>query len=69
MLDKKTYWPVVQKAWIALNGCVQPDGMLGYVQKIGAAPDKVNETSTEVYGAGAFLLAGSQLYKHLGNNR
>jgi unsaturated rhamnogalacturonyl hydrolase len=64
LLDHKTYWPVVQKAWISLNDCVQPDGMLGYVQKIGAAPDKVNQTSTEVYGVGAFLLAGTQLYKY-----
>jgi rhamnogalacturonyl hydrolase YesR len=69
ILDKKTYWPVVQKAWIALDGCVQPDGMLGYVQKIGAAPDKVNESSTEVYGVGAFLLAGTQLYQYLQNNK
>jgi unsaturated rhamnogalacturonyl hydrolase len=65
LLDKKTYWPVVEKAWVALNSCVQPDGMLGYVQKIGAAPDKVSQTSTEIYGVGAFLLAGSQLYKYL----
>jgi rhamnogalacturonyl hydrolase YesR len=66
-LDKKTYWPVVQKAWAALSACVQPDGMLGYVQQIGAAPDKVNENSTEIYGVGAFLLTGTQLYKYVEN--
>jgi len=64
ILDKQTYWPVAQKAWIALNGCVQPDGMLGYVQRVGAAPDKVDQNSTEIYGVGAFLLAGTQLYKY-----
>lgn len=67
-LDKKTYWPVVKKAWTALATSVHPDGMLGYVQKIGAAPDKVDENSTEVYGVGAFLLAGTQLCKYLDHN-
>jgi len=69
MLDKKTYWPVVQKAWAALSTSVLADGMLGYVQKIGAAPDKVDESSTEVYGVGAFLLTGTQLIKYLDHNK
>jgi unsaturated rhamnogalacturonyl hydrolase len=68
-LDKKTYWPVVQKAWAALVSSVHPDGMLGYVQRIGAAPDKVDYDSTEVYGVGAFLLAGTQLCKYLEHNK
>jgi len=68
-LDKKTYWPVVQKSWAALATSVHPDGMLGYVQKIGAAPDKVDENSTEVYGVGAFLLTGTQLIKYLDHNK
>jgi hypothetical protein len=34
------------------------------VQPIGAAPDKVDENSTAVYGVGAFLLAGTELYKY-----
>ena len=68
ILDKKIYWPVVQKAWIALVNCVHPDGMLGYVQPIGAAPDMVNENSTEIYGVGSFLLTGSQLYEYIKHN-
>ncbi|PTQ97881.1 rhamnogalacturonyl hydrolase YesR [Mucilaginibacter yixingensis] len=63
LLDKKKYLPVVKKAWLALNSAVQPDGMLGYVQPIGASPDKVDQNSTEVYGVGAFLLSGAQLYE------
>lgn len=66
ILKRKEYWPVVQKAWRALAGSVQPDGMLGYVQPIGAAPEKVDSNSTDTYGVGAFLLAASQLYKYLG---
>jgi rhamnogalacturonyl hydrolase YesR len=60
ILDKKTYLPVVEKAWIALNGCVNAEGRVGWVQPIGADPRKnFNADSWEVYGTGAFLLAGS----------
>jgi unsaturated rhamnogalacturonyl hydrolase len=69
ILNKSQYLPVVKKAWIALVTCVQPDGMLGYVQPIGGSPDKVTEQSNEVYGTGAFLLAGSQLYIYLNGNK
>lgn len=68
MLDHKTYWPVVTKAWAALATSVHPDGMLGYVQRIGDSPDAVTENSTEVYGVGAFLLTGEQLYRYLGKH-
>lgn len=65
LLSRKVYLPVAKKAWLALVTSVQPDGMLGYVQQIGASPDKVTAQSTEVYGVGAFLLAGAQLYQYL----
>lgn len=62
MLNEQKYLPVTMKAWKALTSAVQADGKLGYVQAIGASPDKVDENSTEVYGVGAFLLSGVQLY-------
>ncbi|MEI6751978.1 MAG: glycoside hydrolase family 88 protein [Paludibacter sp.] len=65
ILDSKIYWPMVEKSWLALTGNVLPDGKLGWVQPIGGAPDKVTAESTEVYGVGAFLLAGSEIYKYL----
>ncbi|MUI11504.1 glycoside hydrolase family 88 protein [Massilia dura] len=65
MLDRATYWPVVERAWPALASAVQPDGKLGYVQPVGAAPDKVDANSTETYGPGAFLLAGSELLEYI----
>ena len=65
LLEKAKYWPIVERSWKALMGKVKPDGMLGAVQKIGAAPDATTEDSTEVYGPGAFLLAGSEVVKHL----
>jgi rhamnogalacturonyl hydrolase YesR len=67
LLDKETYWPVIQKAWAVLTSSVHEDGVLGYVQPIGAAPDKVDANTTQIYGVGAFLLAGSELYKYLKN--
>ncbi len=65
LLDHKTYFPVVKKSWNVMVSSVHPDGKLGYVQPIGASPDKVEANSTEVYGVGAFLLSGEQLYKYL----
>ena len=62
-LDRATYRPAVEKAWTALAGCVQPDGKLTHVQPIGADPKQFDPEATEVYGVGAFLLAGSEIYK------
>lgn len=61
LLDRKKYGTVAWKAWDALVSCVHPNGMLGYAQAIGAAPEKVTYDDTEVYAVGAFLLAGSEL--------
>ncbi|MCK0190424.1 glycoside hydrolase family 88 protein [Arenibacter sp. F20364] len=66
ILDKATFGPAVQKGWNALVGHVTPEGMLGYVQPIGAAPGKAWADKTEVYGTGAFLSAGSEVYKLYG---
>jgi rhamnogalacturonyl hydrolase YesR len=64
LLDKATYAPVVRKAWEGLNTLVSEDGRVGWVQPIGADPKKnFNAESYEVYGAGAFLLAGSEIIK------
>lgn len=64
ILEKEKYKPVVQKAWAALNTLVSPEGRVGWVQPIGADPQKnFNPESWEVYGAGAFLLAGSEVIK------
>jgi rhamnogalacturonyl hydrolase YesR len=63
LLDEKTYLPAVVKAWKGLTDCVHSDGKLGYVQPIGADPRHVQADQTEIYGVGAFLLAGSEVYK------
>ncbi|ANW96023.1 hypothetical protein AXE80_06890 [Wenyingzhuangia fucanilytica] len=66
LLDDATYRPHIEKAWNCLISHINKDGMLGYVQPIGAGPDKSFKNETEVYGAGAFLAAGSQVYKMVG---
>ena len=38
LLEKETYRPVIVKAWAALQSTVHPDGKLGFVQMIAAAP-------------------------------
>jgi len=62
-LDRRTYLPVVKKAWQGLVSAVRPDGKLGNVQQIGAAPAKLSSEDNQEYGSGAFLLAGSEMYK------
>jgi unsaturated rhamnogalacturonyl hydrolase len=63
ILDRKQYLPVVQKAWAGLLSNVYQDGRLGSIQPIGAAPGKFTQTSSYVFGVGAFLLAGSEVYQ------
>ncbi len=63
LLDRAQFEPAVRKAWAALTACVDADGKLTHVQPIGADPKKFAEDSTEVYGVGAFLLAGSEVYR------
>lgn len=62
ILDKKTYWPAVKKAWAGMLTHVYADGRLGAIQPVGAAPGAYSETSSYNYGVGAFLLAGSEIY-------
>jgi hypothetical protein len=42
---------------------VQPDGKLGWVQRVGAGPDQVGKEDTQLYGVGAFLLAAGEVSK------
>ena len=66
LLDEATFMPVIEKGWQAMIDAVEPNGKLGYVQPIGADPRKVTRDMTEVYGVGAFLLSGCQIYKIAG---
>jgi chondroitin AC lyase len=63
LLDRTRFAPAIQRAWTALVGCVSPEGKLTHVQPIGADPKKFDVNHTDVYGVGAFLLAGSEVYR------
>ncbi|HEY4108108.1 glycoside hydrolase family 88 protein [Puia sp.] len=68
LLDRKSYVPVIRRAWAALTNAVQPDGRLGFVQPIGDQPGTSDANSTDAYGVGAFLLAGSEMLPLLSYN-
>jgi hypothetical protein len=67
LLPAETFKPAVMKGYRALANNIQPSGMMGFIQKIGEAPDNLETgaDSTEVYGSGAFLLAGSEIIRLL----
>jgi rhamnogalacturonyl hydrolase YesR len=62
-LDRATYEPVVRKGWASLVECVNADGKLEHVQPVGADPKAFDATHSDVYGVGAFLLAGREVYQ------
>ena len=64
-LDKDLYEPVVFNGWSALDRAVHGNGKIGWVQDIGVDPKEVSRDDTHAYGAGAFLLAGSEIIKYL----
>lgn len=63
ILDRKTYRPAVEKAWAGMLSHVYQDGRLGCIQPVGGAPGVFTETSSYVYGVGAYLMAGSEIYR------
>lgn len=64
ILPRDKFLPVIKKGWRGLNTLVQADGKLGWTQPIGADPRRnFNADSWEVYGAGAYMLAGSEIVK------
>ena len=63
ILERAKYQPVVEKAWRGLLSYIYQDGRLGCIQPIGAAPGDYKAASSYVFGTGAFLLAGSEVYR------
>ncbi len=67
LLDRTAHLPAITRAWAGLMTRIGPDGLVGYVQPVGAAPDHLESTNTQDYGTGAFLMAGSEILKLLGD--
>lgn len=63
LLEGSKYGPAVKKAWHALAKCQHDDGMIGWVQNIGAFPEPATKDSWQNFGTGAYLLAGSEVLK------
>lgn len=68
LLDESIYKDATLKAWETLTQYVNKQGRLGYIQPVGNAPKMVDQNSTDVYGVGAFLLAGTEMYQLFANN-
>lgn len=63
LLDRARFVPSIHKAWHALTATVEADGKATHIQPIGASPKSFDSGATEVYGVGALLLAGSEMYR------
>lgn len=63
ILERETYLPLVERAWIKLTTFVNEDGKLGWIQPVGHDPQNVTKDDSMEYGVGAFLLAGSEMIK------
>ncbi|MCD1125333.1 glycoside hydrolase family 88 protein [Jinshanibacter sp. LJY008] len=60
-LDKEVYLPIIEKAWAALQTAIHDNGMLGWVQLPAFNPRDVSFDHNMDYGAGAFLLAATEM--------
>ena len=63
LLNDGRFAIAIRKAWAGLLNCVDANGRVTHVQPHGAEPTQFPEDSTAPYGAGAFLLAGSEVYR------
>jgi len=63
VLDRKSYEPVIAKAWAGILQHIYADGRLGDLQQTGAQPATFKPSASYNYGVGGFLLAGSEVRK------
>jgi rhamnogalacturonyl hydrolase YesR len=61
LLDAREYGPAIVQGWSALARAVDATGRLGWVQQVSDRPEQVNQSDTQFYGVGAFLLAASEV--------
>ena len=63
LLERAKFEPAIRRGWAALVHCVAVDGKLTHVQPVGADPKSFAPDSSDVFGVGAFLLAGSEVFQ------
>lgn len=61
LLARADYLPAVTAGWNGLARAVDKQGKLGWVQQVGASPEKILPEDTQLYGVGALLLAASEV--------
>lgn len=61
IISRDEYGQIVERGWSALANAVDRQGKLGWVQQVGSAPEETRATDTQLYGAGALLLAASEM--------
>lgn len=61
LLSRAEYLPAVAAGWKGLASAVDETGKLGWVQQVGASPEKILPEDTQLYGVGALLLAASEV--------
>jgi rhamnogalacturonyl hydrolase YesR len=61
LLERAAYEPAARNAWAALNARLRPDGLLGWVQRVGDRPDSTEASSTQPYAVGGYLLSGAEM--------
>jgi len=63
LIPRARFQPAALKAWSGLTSLVDADGKLTHVQPVGADPKTFDPGLSQTYGVGAFLLAGSEIYR------
>lgn len=63
VLNRKRYLPAVAKSWHGLTQSLSPEGKVLWGQLVGDRPATTTRDDTHEYVTGAFLLAGSEVYK------
>lgn len=65
LLDPAVYGPVIEKGWAGLTAMLTTDGVLQFIQQVGAGPALNNgQLTNKDYGYGAFLLAGTEMIRY-----
>ena len=63
ILSGPKYERATEKAWAAMIAAVDGEGKLGWVQQVGKDPQLTTQESSQIYGAGAFLLMAAEMAK------
>jgi len=62
LLDSERFLPSTVQGWNALVTTVNQQGKVGWVQPLASEPSDTTYQTTQLYGAGAFLLAASEVF-------